>query len=216
MNDLLAMPEPVQIIVPMRVSYGTIQSDWIDLYPYRTSSWQETAARFQIQIPERIISLADGTSVCEKCKAVYAGRQFVCEHPVPFFTWQGKYARKERGYKNVGDSYGDSWENGKVTKITWESCASTNLQWNLQEAFSFQQSFFNLLDKIGQMPNVNNSPLEPFKDLMSPATYALLDLNLLRERMNTLEYQQAGIVAVIKDIAARMSQAGTILNIGNL
>lgn len=219
MNDL-TIYKPEYVRMPARMSYGSVCEDNISFYPYSNEYWKEAVEKFSISLPKTILTLADGITVCDACGAKYAGKQFVCTNLIWFFKYKSSYHEIEkRGHAFIGnkhredDYYKREYE---VTQTGQKQCNSTSLIWDLQGNFSFQESFFAMLSRLSSIENKDNSDLARFQDFIPHSKYDMIDMNIMRNRVRELERQNVQMVEIIKQIATRMSQAGSALNIGNL
>lgn len=205
------------IRMPVRLAnYGhAIEEGWVDLYPYSNDSWRETVKKFNITIPETIITLAEGITKCNECGATYAGKPWICTNLVWVFEYRRSWNdTREMGHRFVGEQFRDNYNTYKVDKSYLGPCGSHNLSWTLKEAFETQKAFFTMLEHISHIPNSETSILAPYKEILPQ--YQMIEMNLIRARIVELELRNLQLVGVIKEIASRMSQAGSALNIGNL
>lgn len=215
MNNLV-IQEPEYVSVRKKGSYGNVETQSVSMYPYNSTLWKEAVSKFGISLPQNLVSLADGKTTCKKCGSVYSGRQFLCENVVSWIEvkigWGGE---KIRSLLCEGDFYRDYSGGYKVEKSYLASCNSDDMAWDRSEEFFFQQEFFNLLNSLADLESKDNSPLSKYAEFIPHSKYDLIDLNLMRNRLNQLEFRQGAIVGAIREIAERMRSAGNSLNIGN-
>lgn len=223
MNNLAILnpPESVEIITGMNYDNTTFTKKYVSFYPYRSMHWEEAVSKFGISLPKTIITLGDGVTTCGKCGAKYSGSQSYCTNLIWKYECESNYRNDVvEGHGFVGDKhisgyYRDRAQN--IVKTFKHPCGvSYDLKWNLREEFSFQESFFDMLSHLSTMENKDNSDLASFQDFIPHSKYDMIDMNMMRNRVRELERQNVQMVEIIKQIANRMSQAGSALNIGNL
>lgn len=217
MNNLVLL-DPEFVLVNVDYKYSSLNKENKSFYPYYNLYWQDAVKIFNISLPSTIVTLADGFSICQDCGAKYVGKQFLCERKVFLYNVEGNWSNPTYyGNLFIGDVHREKGGYAyKVIKSYERECYSTNVKWDLQKEFNFQVSFFNFLNSIAYLPKESNSCLEEFADFIPHSKYDLIDMNIVRARIETLERQNIQLVNVIKEIAQRMSQAGNALNLGNL
>lgn len=190
-----------------------------NVQPYGDLHWQAAVEKFGIILPAHIVSRHEGKTICGECGSVYVGHQPKCTATVPIFDIEyGWSNRRIVGPLQKGDVYRET-DNGReyvVLRSYIGPCDSSKMSWDLLDKFHFQEGFFNLLSNLSQLLEKDSSPLAQYSEFIPHSKYDLIDLNLIRNRLDNIEMQQSAIVNAIKQIAERMSQAGSALNIGNL
>lgn len=216
----LTVQKAEYVTMPVRLGRysNSIETENVPFYPYSNDYWVDVVKKFNISIPKNIITLADGFTTCGNCGAKYVGKPGMCTNSVWLFEWNGNWnTQRVMGHMFVGEIYRRSpsdYHAYKVEKSYFGPCGSFNLFWTLDEEFRFQQSFFRMLEQLSALSNTDSSIMAPYKDLIPQ--YEMIEMNLMRARMMELELRNLQLVGVIKEIASRMSQAGSALNIGNL
>jgi hypothetical protein len=186
MSDIKNLPEPYYLY---RDSYYGRD---ICTTPYTSFYWLDIIKKYEIKIPE-IIDRTMGKSTCCKCKAVYAGNQPNCTAPVYYHV-------KPSGYKETGFH--------PTYPILFQECLGY-LNWDLQNEFSLQSEFFNLLEKIQKLTDIQYDPLYKFQSSFSPEAIDGLKIRLLERSVNE---SLLNIQVAISQIANKMNNAGACLS----
>ncbi len=162
--------------------------------PYNNISWQETALKYGIKIPE-IVDMTQGFSICNQCKAKYVGHQPKCSRII---IWH-----KTNEYWHTQPGYNPNCNNN------FESVCNGSLTWDLSKEFSIQKEFFSLIDQIGSLPDITYDPLAKFEQHFPRGVTDDLRVRLLAYDIDRKLYN---ITGAIQQIANKMNNAGACLS----
>jgi hypothetical protein len=181
------------------------------LTPYTNIYWIEYAAKKGISIP-KILTRADGLSLCGKCGTKYAGKQYRCINVTAFYEY-GDYKHKERGNLQVGEEVPGSYGR-KVSRSFFAPCDAPehDIRWDLTQQFKDQQHFFFLLDVLCQTEqNSEIYSLDKFKDLFSASNYEQLQAQIVSHKLYMLEQRTYNLREFLEQIARKIDSAGHCL-----
>lgn len=173
--------------------------NWTATTPYTTLNWTDIVSKYGIQLPE-IVDMTLGKSICHECKAVYVGYQPTCSREVPYHRMKGVW-HDQRGHHHAAER-------------NFEKQCTGWLIWDLQSAFNTQVQFFSLLERIRLLPEVQENPLDKFKDSFPAGVSEVLNSRLLVQDVNNIKMELYQVKEAIKTIASKMNQAGGCLSFG--
>jgi len=125
------------------IDYGDRELN--NLLPYYVGEKQnilKALNTFGARLPEKIVDLSMGKSVCSECGAVYVGKQEACTQIVDKHTLG--WSTKKHGYNPLKESKADSWGSIQPIKNFREECRA-HCRWDLYEEFTYQKSYFDFL-----------------------------------------------------------------------
>ena len=196
MNELM--------LVPSEVIYTGREHLQITPY-YNLEDVQQSIETHKIKVPfDKIITIDQGFSVCQYCKARYVGKEENCRNLVwkykTSYTW-------ERGNRLVGDMIDNGWRSARVDGSEMRECEA-RVDWDLQKQFNEQKEFFEFVKYISNMSTQSTTSIAKYAHTLPLTTsteYRIIDLErqLFDTQMKLASYEGA-----LRMIAEKMNAAG--------
>lgn len=201
--------------LPEAISY---QEDYRTEYKYVTpySNHERSMKTIQergIKIPfEKVITRADGLSVCSFCNSRYSGDQGKCSNIVQWHYSEDSYhAKKVKRIVHVGEIYGEKGEwsasRHKVKSVHEDKCGELT-KWDLDDAFRKQQEFFDFVSLIESVTIDFPNLLQKFGHLIPPGSLNEYRVKFLEQKSEQHDIQFQSIKHALEMIAQKMNAAG--------
>lgn len=195
MNNLMTVPQALQLSEERKDRYGYSRRDWYTVTPYKDNEWQKKIGQLGLTIPfDEIVTMDMGKSKCPDCGAVYEGHA-----PLGCIAIVYKIDPKNTHYSYYKFSHQYS-KNNKT-----EICGA-RVVWDLQKEFEEQQDFFSFLAMLCNTVNV---------DWFDKYKHVIPAERIDEFRVKTLLYElmetQRKTQDALNQIASKMTNAGLSL-----
>jgi hypothetical protein len=167
-----------------------------------------------IKVPfQKIITRADGISICPFCKVRYSGEQGQCTNKIQWYravdTW---HDYRSPHHLQIGDFAKMPYDSfpRKVESTKLDDCA-TDTAWDLSKEFYEQTSFFEFVELVGNIHVEGKNLLQKFSGTLPLGTLNEYRIKLLENENFMVNGRLMAIENALRLVIDRLNQAGSCL-----
>lgn len=179
--------------------------------PYGSSHQMEELLKSRgIRVPfDSIITRDQGESVCQHCKAKFAGHQPRCTNIISWMKLEDSYSW-DRGNLAKHSTYrspNNRWIVKRVLDTKQGQCGYWTT-WNLEKQFDEQTRFFEFVNFIGNIDLNAPSALKTYRETLPPGSADEYRILFLEQELSKARMELTNAIAFIEKMAEKMNAAG--------
>lgn len=164
-----------------------------------------------IKVPfKKILTRADGLSVCPFCKSRYAGDQGKCSNMIQWYREVGGYhTYRAEKFVQIGDTHKNKYDSypKKIEYVSMNKCDEWT-KWDLFDSFKEQQEFFDFVSLVESVQVDFPNLLQKFGSSLPPGSLDEYRVKYLEQKSVQYDLQFQSIKQALETIAQKMNAAG--------